>query len=234
MRYVGREFTGKEIQWIRETISTETDLGRTALSRQFCEVFSWRKPDGGLKEMSCRVAFLKMEKDGLISLPPSRIKPRKSRLLTQRSLLTLPRHDITLCAGELNLSFEIVGREWSFLWNEYIDRYHYLGYTPLSGAQLMYFVRSGSELLALLGFGAAAWKIAARDSFIGWDSETKKKNLHLIVNNCRFLKLPWIHGKNLCSKVRKISKSFWRESETEPLSPMTMAFSKLWATLSFF
>ncbi len=205
MRYVGREFTEEEVQWLKDTISGKADLGRSALSRQFCEVFNWRKPDGGLKEMSCRVAFLKMEKDGLISLPPCKFKPHKTRLFTQRSFLTLPRNDITLRTGELNLSFEIVGKEWSFLWNEYIDRYHYLGYTPLSGAQLRYFVRSGSEILALLGFGAAAWTVAPRDTFIGWDSETRKKNLHLIVNNSRFLKLPWIHGKNLCSKILSLA-----------------------------
>ena len=56
----------------------------------------------------------------------------------------------------------------SILWNEYIDRYHYLGHKPLPGAQLRYFAKCDEGILALFGFGAAAWKTAPRDNFIGW------------------------------------------------------------------
>ncbi|ESQ13458.1 MAG: hypothetical protein N838_33760 [Thiohalocapsa sp. PB-PSB1] len=55
----------------------------------------------------------------------------------------------------------------SRLWNEYIQRYHYLGYTPLPGAQLRYRVYSAGQPIALLGFGAAAWMSAPRDRYIG-------------------------------------------------------------------
>ena len=67
----------------------------------------------------------------------------------------------------------VLSRPDSALWNEYIDRYHYLGHTPLPGAQLRYFARWEDRILALLGFGAPAWKTAPRDRFIGWrPSET--------------------------------------------------------------
>ncbi len=89
----------------------------------------------------------------------------------------------------------------STLWNEYIDRYHYLGYKPLPGAQLRYFACSENRILALLGFGAAAWKTAARDRFIGWRPSERERNLQLIVNNARFLILPWVESKNLASKL---------------------------------
>jgi hypothetical protein len=89
----------------------------------------------------------------------------------------------------------------SQLWNEYIERYHYLGYTPLPGAQLRYFVTMDEQILALLGFGASAWQIAPRDKFIGWDHEQRLRGLPLIVNNARFLILPWIQSKNLASKI---------------------------------
>ena len=88
------------------------------------------------------------------------------------------------------------------LWiNEYIHRYHYLGYKTLPGAQLRYFVTAADQTLALLGFGAAAWQCAPRDRHIGWHSEQRARNLHLVVNNARFLILPWIQSKNLASKT---------------------------------
>ncbi len=89
----------------------------------------------------------------------------------------------------------------SRLWNEYIERYHYLGYKPLPGAQLRYFVRAADVLVALLGFGAAAWQTAPRDRFIGWCAPTRQRNLHLIVNQARFLILPWVQSQNLASKL---------------------------------
>lgn len=87
------------------------------------------------------------------------------------------------------------------MWNEYIHRYHYLGYKTLPGAQLRYFVTSDNTLLALSGFGASAWQTAPRDRFIGWSHEQRQKNLHLIVNNARFLILPWVQSKNLASMI---------------------------------
>ena len=89
----------------------------------------------------------------------------------------------------------------SRLWNEYIQRYHYLGHKTLPGAQLRYFVHAGEHPVALLGFGAAAWQTAPRDRYIGWSHEQRKRNLHLIVNNARFLILPWVQSKNLASMI---------------------------------
>ncbi len=82
-----------------------------------------------------------------------------------------------------------------------IERYHYLGYTPLSGAQIRYLVLGNSRLLAALGFGAAAWAVAPRDQFIGWSREQRKERLNLLVNNARFLILPWIDVHNLASYI---------------------------------
>ena len=82
-----------------------------------------------------------------------------------------------------------------------IERYHYLGHKPLPGAQLRYLVYSSNQPVALLGFGAAAWMCAPRDHYIGWSHEQRKRQLHLVVNNARFLILPWIRSKNLASMV---------------------------------
>ncbi|MCP4204695.1 MAG: DUF4338 domain-containing protein [bacterium] len=101
-----------------------------------------------------------------------------------------------------DLRLEVVDdRRTSHLWNEYIQRHHYLGYQPLPGAQLRYLAGSQGQILALLGFGAAAWKIAPRDRWIGWSADQRQQRLHLLINNARFLILPWITSRNLASKL---------------------------------
>jgi len=214
LRYCGRDFTKDEIFWIRDHLSIK-GINRYSLSKRFCEEFNWRKADGGLKDMSCRVAHLRMEKDGLIKLPPPRNPGGKTYKGVPRTLFTLPQPEITNPAGSFNLTLELVSRGTSSLWNEFIDKYHYLGYTALPGAQLRYFIKAGENILALLGFGAAAWAMECRDRYLGWDNSTRKKNLHLIANNARFLILPWVKSKNLASRIlSKVSKrlvSDWEE-----------------------
>lgn len=206
MRYCGREFTGEEMDLIGRLIATGAN--RQKLSRMFCKEVNWRKPDGGVKEMSCKVAFLRMHRDGLIVLPPP-LKPANNHLKKPKMMpLSLPVVEPSLH----DLTVDIVDRTTSALWNAYIDRYHYLGYAPLPGAQVRYFIRSEGQILALLGFSAAAWKVAPRDEYIGWDTETRKKNLHLVVNNARFL----ILGRypNLASRILSLASkriaSDWR------------------------
>lgn len=182
-------------------ISEDPKRTRAGLSRLACQAIGWIKPDGGLKDMSCRVAMLRMQEDGLIELPPPRcLRPQTHiRISTETDLqqpICLPVHALP----DLQLRL-VSGREDSRLWNEYIHRYHYLGFQPLPGAQLRYWVYAGDLLVALLGFGAAAWLCAPRDQFIGWNHEQRQKNLHLVVNNARFLILPWVNSKNLASKI---------------------------------
>jgi hypothetical protein len=207
MEYCGRRFSPTEIELIRNLI--EEGMNRTGLSRAFCQEAGWRKPDGGLKEMSCRVALLRMEKDGLILLPPPQ-RPANNGLKKPKAMLfplSFPdMRDIDA------LVLELTNRRTSALWNACIERHHYLGYAPLPGAQLRYFVKSHSQILALLGFSAAAWKCASRDDFIDWDSPTRKKNLHLIVNNSRFLILarhPNLASRILSMTAKRIA-SDWR------------------------
>ncbi len=95
----------------------------------------------------------------------------------------------------------MVSRAHSRLWNEYIHRYHYLGHQPLPGAQLRYFVTVKEQIVAALGFGAAASQTAPRDQFIGWDHGQRKRNLPLVVNNARFFIMPWVRSKTLASKI---------------------------------
>ena len=96
----------------------------------------------------------------------------------------------------------VAGGRLSRLWNELIARYHYLGYRPLSGAQMRYLVWSADgRLLAAVGFGACAWQVQARDRHIGWNDRQRRTGLHRIVNNARFLILPWVQCRGLASRI---------------------------------
>lgn len=206
LRYCGRDWTPEEIDRIRHILASEPELNRHRLSCRICDEFGWLKPDGALKEMSCRVAMLRMHRDGLIKLPnPTRRdtnRGRKGPIFTPDSDPGFPINTPAGSFGKLQLRPVKTKRD-SSLWNEFIERYHYLGYKPLPGAQIRYFVldESGVYLLAAMGFGASAWKTAPRDKFIGWTHKQRKQNLHLVVNNARFLILPWVNSKNLASRI---------------------------------
>jgi len=206
-RYCGRDFSGLELEKIRQIIASDEGLNRVKISRRVCEVFGWYKPDGGLKEMSCRVALLRMERDGLIRLPPPQKGNGNRTARVRISSASDPKSEVCIGAGALGpLRLEMVVKgATSQLWNELIERYHYLGHKPLPGAQLRYFVFSGSRLLATLGFGASAWSVADRDCYIGWTAKQRKNNLHLIVNNARFLIFPWVRSRNLASKILSLA-----------------------------
>ena len=201
-RYSGRCFSSQEIEQIRKLIHTHPQVNRQQLSYRVCEHFDWRKSDGGLKDMSCRVALLRMHREGLIELPAPRHKVNPCRSFARRTVQAQPGALLEVAVHELSeLRLEVVARKDSALWNEYIDRYHYLGYKPLPGAQLRYFAYTGDRLLGLLGFGAAAWKTGPRDAWIGWSREQRHRNLGGVVNNARFLILPWIRVRCLASKL---------------------------------
>ncbi len=205
-RYCGRDFTEQELEQIRQLIAQQPHRNRTELSRLVCRLLGWYKVDGGLKAMSCRVAMLRMQDDGLIRLPPSsrRKQPehhiRFTQLTAPQPLLQRPLRTLE----PLQLQ-PVRSRADARLWNEYIHRYHYLGHKTLPGAQMRYFVTSNEQPVALLGFGASAWQVAPRDQFIGCSHEQRKKNLHLVINNARFLILPWIQSNNLASKILSLA-----------------------------
>lgn len=222
--YCGREFSSSDINLIKKIITEDPTLKRTPISKIVCKNLGWYKPDGKLKDMSCRVALLKMEKDGFIKLPPSQNTKINCKPKIEYTEKTDYKNQIIKPAGQLNnLYFKIIkDRKESTLWNEYVDRYHYLGHKTLPGAQLRYFIYHKEEIIALMGFGASAWRVAPRDFFIGWSDEKRKENLHLVINNARFLILPWIKSRNLASKLlseitKRIQADWYEKYNYKPL-----------------
>lgn len=205
--YCARDFSLEDIQTIRDLIAQDPKLGRSALSRKLCLLWGWIKPNGELKDMTCRVALLRMQADGLIDLPPSRIGVVRKRAhfaptgaSDAQAPMTQPVHEL----GRITLQV-VSGKTTSLLWNEYIARYHYLGYAAMSGSQIRYNVFAGDQLVACISFCACAWKLKDRESFIGWSESQRQKNLQLVINNARFLVLPWIQSKGLASKILSLA-----------------------------
>ena len=218
-RYYGRDFTTNEMALLRALIAADPQPTRAALSREFCRRIGWLKPDGALKDMMAKVTMLAMHRDGVIALPPptgrqGRPKPIVFGPETEPALFPAP----TTLDEVRPLDFRTVvrGTREGKLWNEFVARYHYLGYKPLVGAQMRYVVhdRSGWPL-AMLGFSTAAWKLAPRDNFIGWTPEMRAKNLPLVLDNPRFLILPWVEipnlGSHILAIVRRCLPGDWTE-----------------------
>jgi predicted transposase YbfD/YdcC len=86
-------------------------------------------------------------------------------------------------------------------WRAHMERFHYLGDAALVGESLRYVAELNGELVALLSWGAASLHNGPRDRYVGWGEERKGANLHLVVNNARFLILPWGRRPHLASRV---------------------------------
>ena len=183
VRYCGRLFSEQELLLIRTIIAEDSSRHRFALSQVVCERLHWRRANGQLKDMSCRVAMLRMHR--------RRTPQAEPELPVVARVDALPALQVRPLADQREAQ----------LWREYVDRYHYFGYTPLPGAQMRYLVTSQRRVLAVVGFGASAWKAAPRDRFIGWSVAQREARLQLVVNNARFLILPWVQVRNLASMV---------------------------------
>lgn len=76
------------------------------------------------------------------------------------------------------------------LWNSLMKRHHSLGVHSLIGQSLKYVAVHKDRWLALLGWGAAAFKCKVRDEWISRTEALKLQRLPLVATNCRFLILP--------------------------------------------
>jgi hypothetical protein len=224
-QYGIRNFSPELVGRIAGIIERHPGMKRTPLSRRVCEKLDWRGADGRLYELACRVTMLRLNADGRIKLPPSQIPQPRRRACFEPTAATDPQAPISLAVHDLApLQMCIVqGRgEESRLWNEFMARYHYLGYTPMSGQQLRYGVFAGEQLVALMGFAAAAWKLADRQRYVGWTDEQRRDRLHRVVNNTRFMILPWVQCRGLASKVlgmaaRRLPKDWQQRYGFEPV-----------------
>ena len=205
--FCGRVFSADEIDLMRQIAADCRALGTTEIARTVCELLDWKRPTGHLKNHECRQLLERLAAEGRLRLPAlCKVGPRGPRRIAW-SPASDPQPEITGSAGNfepLTLTLVEAGTHDSTVWNELVDRHHYLRYRVPVGAQLRYFVRSarlGETILACLQWSSPAWKMAARDRWIGWNDHQRKCNLQHIVNQSRFLILPWIHVPGLASKI---------------------------------
>jgi hypothetical protein len=205
----GRTFTVEELRIIQTLTTDCAGLPRTELAYTLCELLDWRRPTGKLKNHEGRLLLEHLEAKGLVTLPSVReAAAHRGPRRAPRSAQGAPAPAVGGAVRDLlPLVLEVVppGRHGpSRLWRELIGRYHYLGDRVPVGATLRYFVRSARDpdhVLACLGWTSAAWKIAVRDRWIGWSDGQRRQALPYVVNNSRFLILPWVHVTDLASHL---------------------------------
>lgn len=219
MEICGREFSPTILARLRQTLQSEPELSRTVLSRRVCAWLDWRSPQGRWKEVSCRVALGRLQRAGIIQLPSGARfpapRPRSRRGYRPRRRVPVERPLAELQPVEV-VPVGVAESRAAQTWNQLMDRYHPLGAGPLCGAQMRYLIRSGTgEWLGGLAFSAAAWRLAARDRWIGWDDAARREHLQEVIANSRFLILPWWRVPHLASQVlaralRRVRRD-WRQ-----------------------
>jgi uncharacterized protein DUF4338 len=200
--YGGRNFSPEELALMRQAASDCAGLGITEIARTICEWLDWRRPNGRLKNHECRLLLERLQDQGLLTLPALRHSGRRGPRAVAIDTTDAPTPVQSTIAELEPLRLVLVERAESTLWRQSIERFHYLGHRTPVGAHLRYFVKSGKdEILACLLWTSPAWKMAARDQWIGWNLAQRARNLQYIVNNSRFLILPWVQIKGLASTI---------------------------------
>ena len=221
----GRKLDAEDVSRIRQLIANHSDWSRRRLSEVLCSEWDWRNGSGRLKDMATRTLLVKLDARGLIQLPVRRRVP-SNRMAVQQA----PRQlwDSTPITGLLRDLEPITLREIStdsavrIRFAAALAEFHYLGYRGTVGENLQYAVTDkDGRLLACLLFGSAAWKCKPRDGFIGWNTEQRQRNLHLVTNNTRFLILPFVRVPHLASWIlgrvlRRLSGD-WRNKYGHPI-----------------
>ena len=140
-RYYGRDFTAEEMALLHALLAADPQPTRAALSREFCRRIGWLKPDDGLKDMMAKVTMLAMHRDGVITLPPPRGRQGRPKPIVFGPDTEPPLFPAPTSLDEvrpLEMRIVVRGTREGRLWNEFVARYHYLGYKTLVGAQMRY------------------------------------------------------------------------------------------------
>lgn len=216
----GRKITVQEITEITETAKTFPNLSLSTLIETICEHLEWFTATGRYKKDACFKLLQKLEIAGIIKLPSKRSYTRQP--VINASLNAVPRvselkhQEINCCLQDVQPVSVIpqISKSDITSWNSHVDQHHYLGYKCPFGCFIRYFVRSvAGEILACILLAGAAKSISARDNWIGWNNSQRLRNLPWVINNSRFVIMPWVKIPYLASHVlaqlRKRIASDW-------------------------
>jgi len=207
LTYCGRTFRNSELALMRQIALEFSALGVTEIARTVCELLEWKRANGHLKNHECRQLLERLAAAGALTLPDLRKLGGRGPRRADVSAPCFEPEPVECAVSECDpLELILVeGKVESRLWREQVERYHYLGCRVPFGANLRYWVRNRERELACLLWSSPAWKMQPRDAWIGWSDEQRRCNLQLIVNNGRFLILPWVRVKGLASKILALS-----------------------------
>lgn len=203
-KYRGKTATTEDIKTINKLIENDPNQSRRTLSKKLCEIWNWRQPNGVLRDMVCRGFLLELERAGYITLPKKKLSPNNPFINRKRpSQILIDNTSIENKVSQLR-PLKIIQVRYTNLekvFNSLIEQHHYLGYCHPVGEQLKYMVYTKDRPLACFVWSSAARHIGSRDRFIGWKPDVRRRNLHLIAYNSRFLILPWVKIPYLASHL---------------------------------
>lgn len=222
--YHGQHIKPKDIAFIKALIANNPDKSRWFISRELCRQWDWRQQNGALKDMICRGMLLKLQSDGLIILPPRKFTPNNPFLNRKPPEVIKVDQSCIECNLEdiqpINLR-SVRKTKFEKLYNSLIHEHHYLGYTQHVGENFKYIAFSSERPIGCIGFSSPAWYIGCRDRFIGWSAEVRKKNLHLIAYQTRFLILPWVKvpflASHLLGLIARVISDDWLSFYKHPI-----------------
>ncbi|MCP4282990.1 MAG: DUF4338 domain-containing protein [Gammaproteobacteria bacterium] len=202
-----REIFPEDIDHIRTTLRQFSSLSRSEVIDTLCEHLNWLTPAGLPKTTACTKLLNRLEEQDIVRLPAKRKRsshpglcaqsaPRETGLTGEQVPLEMPLAEL----GPIRLA-PVIEKAAQRLWNDYVQRYHYLGYKKPFGYVQRYFIEAGSHRLGCVLLSGPAKALTARDRWIGWSDRQRLKNLPWVLNNSRFLLFPWVHVANLASHV---------------------------------
>lgn len=199
--------SSSEVATIQELARSLGGLSRTELSATVCELLGWRRASGRLKTRECLDLLERLAEKGVVALPrKSGGRPRGRRTSVPCTMQGETQPPLVARLDEVQPVGlrRVEGWAAHALWRELVGRYHYLGHATAFGASLRYFVEVARPALAIVGclqFGSPAWRMAARDRWIGWNEAQRRAHLSEVVQHSRFLLLPWVRIPHLASHV---------------------------------
>ena len=224
VKYQGRAATIQDVEFINELIAENPNDSRRSISKKLCKAWNWVQPNGALRDMVCRGFLLRLESARYIKLPPKKCTPNNP--LANRKKPPEVEIDQTSIYTTLSKTQPLEIRQvrrtsFEKLFNSVIAHYHYLGYCHPVGEHLKYIVFTEGRPIACLAWSSAPRHIGCRDKFIDWSADIRKKNLHLIAYNSRFLIFPWVRvsclASHLLGRMAKVVPADWRRIYNHPV-----------------
>ena len=206
-RWIGRGVLEKITARTLETNAPS----RQELIAEFCRRTRWVNRKGKACLSSANVCLKRLEKEGLIRLPPPAVRSTRSakrRLRDDGQPLPALPHLPQSAERIVDLRLSLIVDEQDpqhLLWNRLISREHPLRGAPLVGAQLRYLILAGdNELIGAIGFGPPAFYLSCRDCWIGWDAQAMEQNRSKVICLSRFLIRPGLRCANLASRCYRL------------------------------